>query len=249
DASMLPGSVPEVPAAVLAALPEDGSLAAGTFVKGSQGAGVYALAGGARRAVSSWADLVALAGGAPSIVTVDQRLVDLLPVGPAMLGPGSLVVAPRSAAVYFVNGRSELVPVLSFATTGELGALRLVRVADADLDAYAVRSAPIGTAVDCGGVRFLGLGGKLYEVPAAVAAEYRLAFTPLEAAACANLPRAAVPLDRFLRDAGGGIYHVEGGVKRLIRSWNDYLALGGTASNTIAASAYALSLIPTGPPR
>ncbi|MGY1602599.1 reprolysin-like metallopeptidase, partial [Geodermatophilus sp. SYSU D00815] len=42
DASMLPGSVPEVPAAVLAALPEDGSLAAGTFVKGSQGAGVYA---------------------------------------------------------------------------------------------------------------------------------------------------------------------------------------------------------------
>ena len=81
------------------------------------------------------------------------------------------MVSPRSATVYFVNGLAELIPVPSFAVTGELGATRLVRVADADMAAYTVRPGAMTTAVDCGGTQYLGLGGKLYTV-GAMAAHY-----------------------------------------------------------------------------
>ncbi|GAA3154273.1 hypothetical protein GCM10010531_01640 [Blastococcus jejuensis] len=245
---MLPSSPPEVGAAVLGYFPDAGTISGTGFIKGSASGAVYVLHEGRRRVVSSWSDLLALNGGnpSPSILSIDQRLADLLPVGPAQLGPGALVHSPRSAAVFFVNGRDELIPVWSFSTTGELGANRVVRVADADVDAYAVRGSGMTTAVECSGTRYLGLGGKLYQVGPDVAAHYNLSYTTLDAQACAALPKAGA-LTRFLRADSGAIYYVENGVKRPIRSYPGYVALGGTSANTIQTSDFALSLIPTGP--
>ncbi|GAA3154282.1 hypothetical protein GCM10010531_01650 [Blastococcus jejuensis] len=248
DAAMLPASVPEVSAGFLGMFPDAGSLGGAGFVKGSGSGAVYVLREGQRRVVSSWSDLVALNGGnaSPAITTIDQRLADLLPAGPAQLGPGALVHSPRSAAVFFVNGRDELIPVWSFSTTGELGANRVVRVADADVDAYTVRAGGLGTAVNCAGTRYLGLGGKLYRVGSDVSAHYNLSYTSLDAQACAALPKAG-SLTRFLRADSGAIYYMENGVKRAIRSYGAYVALGGTSANTIQTSDFALSLIATGP--
>jgi hypothetical protein len=132
--------------------------------------------------------------------------------------------------------------------TGELGATRLTWIGAADLAAYTARSSTITSAVECAGTRYLGLGGRLYRVGADVAGEYPLTFTGLTNAACAALPRGG-DLTRFLRGADGSIYSVEGGVKRPITSYANFLALGGTSANTIQASAFALGLIPTGPLR
>jgi hypothetical protein len=64
--------------------------------------------------------------------------------------------------------------------------------------------------------------------------------------ACAALPKASTDLTRFLRAADGTIFYMEAGAKRPIRSYTAFLGLGGTSANTIQASAFALSLIPTG---
>jgi hypothetical protein len=249
DAAVAPASVPQVPAALLAVFPDAGTVGAGAFVKGSVKGTVYVPRGGARRPVRSWADLVAINNGVePSsqILTVDQRLVDLLPVGPAQLGPGSLVVSPARSTVYFVNGATELIPLPSFAVAGELGVPRLVPVAAGDVAAYTARSARLSTAVDCGGTRYLGLGGKLYEVGAAVAGQYQLTYTSVDALACQALPKAPIQLTRFLRARTGTIYYIENGTKRPIHTYAAYAALGGTQANTIQTTDFALSQLKTG---
>jgi hypothetical protein len=246
----LPASVPTMNAATLALFPDAGTLGSGSFLTGSSSGAVYALAAGVRRPARSWADLVALDGGAdPSaaIVTIDQSLIDLLPAGPAQLGPGSLVHSPRSGAVYFVNNLAELIPVGSFNTTNELGATRLVAVADADIDAYTIRPDGLSNAIACGANQSLGLGGQLHAASATVAAQYPPAYTTVDPLACASLRTSTVALDRFLRADSGAIYYMENGLKRPIRSYPGYLTLGGTAANTIQASDFALAQIPTGP--
>ena len=91
---------------LLALFPDAGPLAAGTFLKGSTDGSVFVLRGGQLRGIGAWADLVALNGGGSGAADpeIDQRLADLIARGPLQLGPGSLVVSPRSATVYFVNG-------------------------------------------------------------------------------------------------------------------------------------------------
>jgi hypothetical protein len=250
DPGVRPVSVPQVPAAVLAVFPDAGTFGAGTYLKGSAARTVFVADAGRRRPVLSWADMLALNGGVSptaSMVTVDQRVADLLPVGPAQLGPGSMVVSPASRTVFFVNGLRELIPVPSFAATAELGSTRLVRVTAADTAAYTQRSARLTTAIDCGGTRYLGLGGLRYEVGAAVAGHYPLTYTAVDALACEALPEADMELTRFLRASTGKIYFVENGVKRPISSYARYVTLGGTRDNTIQTSDFALGLIPTGP--
>ena len=201
DPAMLPASVPEVSVATLGLFPDAGPLAAGTFLKGSTDGSVFVLRGGQLRGIGAWADLVALNGGdpAPRILEIDQRLADLIARGPLQLGPGSLVVSPRSATVYFVNGPAELVPVGSFAVTGELGATRLVRVADADIAAYTVRPGAIMHRGRLrGATKYLGLGGKLYTVGSDVAAHYAAGYTSVDLTTCAALPKGG-SLTRFLR--------------------------------------------------
>jgi hypothetical protein len=248
DPAMLPAAVPEMSVAALELFADAGTLDAGTFLKGSTDGSVFVLRGGELRGISAWADLIALNGGdpAPRILQIDQRLADLVARGPLQLGPGATVVSPGSATVYFVNGPGELIPVGSFAVTNELGATRLARVSDADIAAYTVRPGLVGTAVECAGTRYLGLGGKLYPVGADVAAHYPLTYMPIDATTCAALPKASGGLTRFLRGGDGSIYYVENGVKRPIPSYGAYLALGGTSANTIQTSNFALSLIPTG---
>ncbi|CCG04988.1 reprolysin-like metallopeptidase [Blastococcus saxobsidens] len=250
DPGMLPVSVPEVSAAFLSLFPDAGTFGGAGFLKGSTGSAVYVLDEGRRRSVGSWSALVRLAGDAsPAILTVDQRLVDLLPAGPAQLPPGELVVAPSAATVYFVNGRDELLRVASFATTTDLGVTRLSPVADAAVAAYAVHGSGLSTAVTCEGTRYLGLGGRAYPIDdPAVADAYRLSYAVLDPGACAALPRGARALNRFLLGAEGTIYWIEDGAKRPIRSWETYVQMGGTSSSAISAGPAALSRIPTGSP-
>jgi hypothetical protein len=121
-------------------------------------------------------------------------------------------------------------------------------VADADVAAYTARSSRLSTAIDCGGTQYLGLGGKLYEVGAAVASHYALTYTSVDPSACGPLPKASIDLTRFLRASTGRIYFIENGTKRAIATYARYVALGGTSANTIQTSDFALSLIPTGAP-
>lgn len=247
--SMVPASPQDAGASLMGLFPDAGTLATGTFLKGSSDATVYNLTAGRLRPISAWADLVSLGGGnpSPSILTLDQKLADLLPVGPAQLGPGTLVVG-SSATVYFVNGTSELIPVSSFGFTSELGANRLTRVADSALAAYTVRTGAVTTAIDCGTAQYLGLGGKLYRVNGAdVTDAYRLSFQSIDPTACSALTKASTDLTRFLRGSDGTIYFMDAGAKRPITSYPAYVALGGTAANTIQVSDFALSLLTTGP--
>jgi hypothetical protein len=246
DPAMLPASVPEMSAAALGLFPDAGPLDAGTFLKGSTDGSVFVLRGGQLRGIGAWADLIALNGGdpAPRILQIDQRLADLVARGPLQLGPGAMVLSSRSATVYFVNGPGELVPVGSFTVTNELGATRLVRVSDADIDAYTVRPGVISTALDCAGTKYLGLSGKLYTVGADVAAHYAPTYTSVDLTTCAALPKGG-DLTRFLRQANGTIFYVENGLKRPITSMQTYVALGGPGK-TIQVSDYSLSLIPNG---
>jgi hypothetical protein len=248
-AVMVPASVPEMPVAVLALMPDAPAVAAGTFVKGSANGTVFAVNSGVLRGIGAWGDLVALNGGnvAPQILTVDQRIVDALPRGPLQRRPGTMVVSPGNATVFLVDGYDELIPVGSFAVTAELGATSLVSVPAADLAPYTVRPGSITPVLECEGVRYLGLGGKLYRIGADAAAHYPVpAVTTVAPSTCAALPSGG-DLSRFLWAKNGTIFYVENGVKRPITSWQTYLNLGGGSAPLIAASDWSLSLVPTGP--
>jgi hypothetical protein len=250
DPAVRPAVVPQVPTALLAAFPDAGTFGAGAYLKGSVGRTVFVVDAGRRRPVLSWADMLALNNGlspTASMLTVGQRVVDLLPTGPAQLGPGSLVVSPASRTVFLVDDKRELIPIPSFAVAAELGATRLVRVTPADVTAYTVRPTRLTTAVDCAGTKYLGLGATLYKVGTAVAPHFPLTYTALDPLSCRTLPKASIELSRFLRASTGRIYYIENGVKRAIPTYARYVALGGTSATTIQASDFALSLIPTGP--
>jgi hypothetical protein len=248
-AVMVPASVPEMPVAVLALMPDAPAVAAGTFVKGSGNGTVFAVNSGVLRGIGGWGDLIALNGGnvVPQILTVDQRIADSLPRGPLQRRPGTMVVSPGNATVFLVDGYDALIPVGSFAVTTELGATSLVSVPAADLAPYTVRPGSITPVLECAGVRYLGLGGKLYRVGVDAAAHYpATAVTTVAPSTCAALPSGG-DLSRFLWAKSGTIYYVENGVKRPITSWQTYLNLGGASAQLIAASDWALSLVPTGP--
>jgi hypothetical protein len=246
---MIPSMPPEVPAAVLALLPDADPVDPGTFVKGSGNGTVFAVNSGTLRGIVGWGDLITLNGGnlVPRILSIDQRIINVLPRGPVQRRPGTMMVSPGNGTVFLVDGYDQLIPVASFSVTTELGATILSTVPAADLGAYSVRPGVVTPVLECGGTPYLGLGGKLYRMGSGVAPHYpALAVTQVEPSTCAGLPHGG-ELDRFLRAKDGTIFYVENGAKRPIRSYGGYLALGGTPGNTIAASGYALGLIPTGP--
>lgn len=242
-----PASVPRLSDGVLGLFPDAGTVEAGQFLKGTDDVGVYRFAGGSLHRLRSWHDLLTFTGGSqPQIVSIDHRSVDLLPRGPAQLGPGSLVVSTSSSTVYLVDGVSGLVPLTTFSISAALGATTLITVPPQDLAGYTVRPSNLTTSVQCGSTLYLGVSGRLYPVSSAVAAEYGFTHQPLDELTCTGLRPSEKALGRFLQSESGTIYWVEQGRKRPIGSWSTYLALGGNAGNTVLADRYTLQRLPDG---
>jgi hypothetical protein len=169
----------------------------------------------------------------------------MLTPGPRQVPPGTLVKAPDNGTVYMTDGLGGRITVGSFAVTDELGAAGLRTISAADLAAYRLTPGSLTRAVTCGTQRYIGLSGRLHPVSETVAAAYGLTSVALDPATCAGLPRGTQPLDRFLRTPDGTIYHITAGAKRPIGGWAGYLALGGTAANTLPVTYATAALFPT----
>lgn len=245
--ALIPPTLTTATSGALARIPDAGSTGGSVFVKAQDNATVFYLQGGQRRPIGSWSDLVTLNGGspAPTIRTLPGGSAAMLSSGPTQVPPGTLVKAPDDGTVYLTNGLGSRITVGSFTVTNELGAAGLRVLPAADLAAYSVTPGTLTRAVTCGGQRYAGLSGQLHPVTESVAAAYGLAFTTLDPATCAALPRSPQPLGRFLRTPDGTIYHVADGTKRPIAAWNAYVTLGGTPANTLSVTHATAALVST----
>jgi hypothetical protein len=79
----------------------------------------------------------------------------------------------------------------------------------------------------------------------AVAALVSPTYTAVDPSVCAALPSGG-DLTRFWLRADGTVFYLDNGVKRPIASYAAYVGLGGVGK-ALRASAYTLSLVPTGP--
>jgi hypothetical protein len=248
DARTIPATVPTAPTAWMNAMPVRPSVASPLLLKADDEGTISLVLAGHRKPIRSWPDLVRLSGQSnPTYVTAAGPLVRLLPADPPYDPPATMIKTASDASVYLADGDDKRVPVNSFSVTNELGTTRLTVVADAALQARAMSTPALRTTVRCGSQRYIGLGGRLWAIPASIDAQFPEATTSLQQSTCDWLPRADRPVSQFLRTSDGTIYWISERTKRPISSFARFLELGGSTATMIQVSGFAASLIPNGP--
>jgi hypothetical protein len=212
--------------------------------KGESSGAVYVLENQKKRFISSWSDVVLL-NAASNIMTLSDSSVARIQAGHAVLAQGSLVKSSSSAAVYYVDGLTKLVPVMSFSVTDATGLSRVVKTVDQNIiSSYTLGTSPLSTLVQCGSSKYIAISGSLHRVSGALDTVTGLTYQPLTI--CPQVQVKDLKGNFFL-DSDGGIYYISDGQKQLIAGWNKYVALGGNDSNTQRVSKDVLVSIPTGP--
>ncbi|WP_456846465.1 hypothetical protein [Cellulomonas sp. P5_C6] len=222
------------------------------FVRSAQSPALFLAAGGTRRPITSMDTVYTLAAGGPVVIaTVEQSVLDALPLGSAVLTPGRVVKSVAGPDVFLVDGASTLRHVPSFTVLAELGAGALSELPATSLTGYATAAGELGTLWSCGGQAYVGTGGSLRPLSAAAATATGLSFVPTDPSTCAGLPRTAAVLTGplFVRSTGSPvIYLASGGQRRPVTSMSTVYALAGGGPVVIATLEQAvLGTLPQGP--
>lgn len=254
-ARLLPGdAVPaeagvETSAEVLAAL-SPAPAAARLFVRSVGAADVFLVEGATRRPVRTGALLDALAAPErPSVVFVGDAALRSLPLGGAILEPGSLVKA-SGADVYLVDGLRTLVRLPSFSLAAAVGVgTAWSTVPDTDLTGYTVAARPLSGLWRCGDEVLLGAGGRLWPVPASTLARDGDPATTLDASTCARPARSGTAWGEpvVVGTAGSAdLWVLSGGLRRPIPSGAAWRVLTDRW-DVATVPAESLAAVPTGP--
>lgn len=243
-------AAPVVSDAVAAAL-APAAAADPLFVRSVSSASLFLVGGDRKRAVTSMSTVYALAAGTPvRVALLTQAGLDAVPSGPEALRPGALVKAAGSPDIFMVDGSDRRVHLPSFAVSDALGLGGYAEVPAATLQAYAVTPGELSSVWACGGARWVGDGGRITVVPAAVVDASGVARTTPSAATCATLtPTATSAGPVFVRAAGSAdLYLASGGRKRAIPSMDTVYALAGGQPVVVATVSQAdLAAMATGP--
>lgn len=219
-----------VPTAFASSYPAVGSIAAGSFIKSPSKADVYVVMPDTIRPIAGWDALLALTpDGQPRIQVVPQTYINSLRLGVTALTAGTLVRSPENATVYYVNGVIDRIALSSFEYPTAAGITRLVFAPESLIQAYPLNTKLMTFGFECGTTRYIAGGGKVHEVPSALASLYPLDYVPLDSFSCVQLPKGN-PASAFIRTPDGSIYHLVDGQKRPITSMARFAELGGAAA-------------------
>ena len=211
---------------------DSGTIEPGSFVKAPGDNYVYLVSADKISQISTWDTYLALSGnGAKPIIPLTDELIAALPKGPVVLSSASLIVAPSSPAVYFIDGNQRIF-VGSFDVPSAAGVTGYVRVSDATMSSYPVADGWLGYAYNCGGTVSFAAGGFLHPLSSDLVNRYRLSARTMGSSTCAVL-RTGAPATQFVRVPSGAIYYIDDGMKRPIPSMERFAQLGGTSTNYI----------------
>lgn len=223
------------------------------LIKSNTNATIYYMDAGKKRPIASWSDLLRLQIPI-SWNVLSSSTVNSFQQGTVMYGPGSLVRTTSSATIYAVKNSNTLMTISNFSFPQELGLSTNFRfISDVDFQTTynsGAGAAALTNKVSCGGVNYVGIGGRLYDVSStSIMNAYGFSsgeFTDL-GSICPTLPP-STPLSQYLRGSNGTIYYVAGGTKRAFSSYSTYQSssyCNNTCSFTQATSFFVNS-IPTG---
>ena len=251
--SVWPTGQPKFSQALLDSIPTKAVITTTPFIKSARSSLISGMVAGIRRAVPDWSTLAELGGAGPNgIQTLEYATAEGPAAGAALHTPGTLVVAPDSASVYYIADEFDALPLESFAVSDQIHARQLVFVSTASVTRYNRSKPPITPVLLCGGTKYLGLGNGSFRLLASTSNSQTLPATTLSPGRCGamNLGAGQTPSSRpvFVKSPyEATVWWMDGGTKTAISSWSELTALNGGDSNpTIAVfGATAITRVPT----
>lgn len=210
---------------------------------------IYHVDDGKKRALHAMSQLDEIAaGGSTAYTPIAQATLDLIPTGPDVLIPGSVLSTPGSTTSYVSNGGTTVIKVDSpnvYAELG-LGKAKPDSILPAGLAAMTVAPSALSLNLLCGSTEYMGGGGSVWKLPA----RSGLPTTSLTTDACATLTAGATSVSGsiFLLSPTGLVYHVTAGKKRLMATMAQVGAINGSAPlSLIPATTATLDAISSAP--
>ncbi|WP_354146574.1 lysozyme [Arthrobacter sp. 754] len=251
--SAWPSGQPNFSQALLDSIPTKAVITTTPFIKSARSSLISGMVAGARRAVPDWSTLAELGGTAPNgIQTLEYATAEGPAAGAALHTPGTLVVAPDSATVYYIADEFDALPLESFAVSDQISARQLVFVSTASVLGYNRTKPPLTPVLLCGGAKYLGLGNGSFRLLAATPNSQTLPATTLSAGRCSaiNLGAGQTPTSRpvFVKSPyDSTVWWMNDGTKSAVSGWSALITLnGGDPNPTIAVfGGTAIGRVPT----
>lgn len=251
--SAWPGGQPKFSQALLDSIPTKAVITTTPFIKSARSSLISGMVAGLRRAVPDWSTLAELGGAGPNgIQTLEYATAEGPAAGAALHTPGTLVVAPDSATVYYIADEYDALPLESFAVSDQINARQLVFVSTASVAGYNRSKPPLTPVLLCGGKKYLGLGNGSFRLLASTANSQTLPSTTLSLGRCSgiNLGAGQTPssIPVFVKSPYEDVvWWMANGTKSAVSNWSTLIALnGGNPNPTIAVyGATAIGRVPT----
>lgn len=223
----------------------------GDFFRVESGPEVYRLDAGKKRYVTTGPAFLRAVGSSNSYVaSMAASGAAVLPVGPAVLEPHTLVRDAASGTVHLTLGDSGLIRTPSFDLAAEAGATKYTVLKAGALDGTPVTKGDLSPLMTCGGSTYVVGGGSVRPVTGTVSSG--AAPTALPSVACATLPvsGSAVSWPVLVQVPGRGeVYVLEAQQLHHVRSWDRLMQLtGGAGPRLITWSQSTASFVGVGAP-
>ncbi len=204
----------------------------GDFFRVEDGPEVYRLEAGKKRYVTTGPAFVRAVGSDNAYVaSMAASGAAVLPSGPALLEPHTLVRDASSGTVHLTLGDSGLVRIPSFELAAEAGATRYNVLAAGALNGTPVTAGDLAPFVTCGGTTYVVAGGVFRPLSGSGTGGWTP--TALPASACATLPKGSgtVASPVLVQVPGRGeVYVLEAQQLHHVRSWERLMQLTGNAT-------------------
>ena len=225
---------------------QDAPLAAPALVKSSADSMVYLLRSAQRRLTLSAADRLKFGLTNTVAEVVPPSAFDQIALGEPVIAPGAFVKANNAATTYLIDGFNRALQVSSEAQAKTLGLTKPRALKPEYLKGYNKKANADGVKFACDDQIYIPISGKFHPVHAVDASAYPGAITNLDALTCAQLPKAAAQLGRFIRTPDKALWLIAGGKKRLIANTEQYLILKGERFPLVAVDAAFSARLPIG---
>ena len=225
---------------------QEAPLAAPALVKSSADSMVYLLRSAQRRLTLSAADRLKFGLTNTVAEVVPPSAFDQIALGEPVIAPGAFVKANNAATTYLIDGFNRALQVSSEAQAKTLGLTKPRALKPEYLKGYNKKANADGVKFACDDQIYIPISGKFYPVHAVDASAYPGAITNLDALTCAQLPKAAAQLGRFIRTPDKALWLIAGGKKRLIANTEQYLTLKGERFPLVAVDAAFSARLPIG---
>jgi len=240
--------VPAVADAIFDVIPNTNQepLAAPVLAKSPEDAMVYLLRAAQRRLTISAADRSKFGLANTTVETLPASAFDQIALADAVIAPGAFVKANNASTTYLIDGFNRALVVSSESQAKTLGLTKPRVLKPEYLKGYNKKANADGVKFSCDAEVLIPIAGKFHSVHPIDASAYPGTITALDPLTCAQLPRSATALGRFIRTTDKQVWLVAGGKKRAIATTAQYLTLKGDRFPLVAVDAAFSARLPIG---